>query len=168
MDDQSTSDATDMLELTVDVVSAFVGNNSVRVTELPEIIASVHRSLMELTMPAGEKEGATPAVSIKKSITDDYLISMEDGKRYKSLKRHLSGRGMTFEEYRAKWGLPKTYPSVAPSYAAHRSNLAKASGFGRKREAVVPAAVAEAPVAAQEPILEPTKRGRSKRAKEAA
>jgi predicted transcriptional regulator len=76
-----------------------------------------------------------PPVSIKKSVTPDYLISLEDGRQYKSLKRHLSGRGLTPDEYRAKWGLPRQYPMVAPNYAAQRSELAKSLGLGRKREA---------------------------------
>ncbi len=171
MDDQSKSDATDMLELTVDVVAAYVGNNSVRATELPEIIATIHASLLKLTEPAAEQvetEAPVPPVSIKKSITDDHLISLEDGKMYKSLKRHLGGRGMTPDEYRAKWGLPKTYPMVAPGYSAQRSKLAKAAGLGRKREAAAAEAPAVAPAVAPAASPEPTKRGRSRKVKEAA
>jgi predicted transcriptional regulator len=91
----------------------------------------------------------TPAVSVKKSITPDHLISLEDGKKYKSLKRHLTSRGMTPDEYRAKWGLPKDYPMVAASYSAQRSNLAKTLGLGRKALADAPeveAPKAKAPV----------------------
>ena len=96
---------------------------------------SVHASIAGLSTPAAaqEPEKPVPPVSIKKSITPDYLISLEDGKRYKSLKRHLSGRGLTPDEYRAKWGLQRDYPMVVPNYAAQRSELAKSMGLGRKR-----------------------------------
>ncbi len=102
-----------------------------------------------------------PAVSIKKSITDEYLISLEDGRKFKSMKRYLSGLGMTPAEYRTKWGLPKDYPMVAPAYAARRSELAKTIGLGRK-----PAEVAPAPVPQPEPeaAVAAPKRGRKKAA----
>jgi predicted transcriptional regulator len=125
---------TELLAYTTDVVAAFVGRNTVNPTDLPTLISSVHASLTSLNGPAAEPEAEkpVPAVPIKKSITPDHLISLEDGKRYKSLKRHLAGRGLTPDEYRAKWGLPKDYPMVAASYAKQRSELAKSMGLGRK------------------------------------
>lgn len=97
----------------------------------------MHAALSGLGEPKALKpEKLNPPDSIRKSIGDDYLISMEDGRRYKSLKRHLSGRGLTPEQYRQKWGLPSDYPVVAPAYARQRSELAKALGLGRKREEV--------------------------------
>jgi predicted transcriptional regulator len=127
--------AVEFVELTTDIVSAFVANNAVTITDLPKLIASVHESLTSLLSTHSEPvvERLAPPVSIKKSITSDYLISLEDGRQYKSLKRHLSGRGLTPEQYRTKWGLPTDYPMVAPSYAKQRSELAKALGLGRAR-----------------------------------
>lgn len=139
-----------VVELTASVVSAYVSNNSISSFDLPGLIASVHASIRGLSAPAvQEAEKLVPPVSIKKSVTPDYLISLEDGKRYKSLKRHLSGRGLTPAEYRAKWGLPQDYPMVAPNYAAQRSELAKSMGLGRKRA---------------EPVAEVKQRGRRKAA----
>ena len=136
-------------------MSAFVSNNSVKPADLPALIGSVHTALRDVGQPAAkvEEPKPTPPVSVKKSITADYLISLEDGKHYRSLKRHLAGRGLTPEQYREKWGLPRDYPMVAPNYAAKRSELAKSMGLGRK-------AKEEAAAAA------PAKRGR--RAKVAA
>lgn len=121
------------VDLTVDIVSAYVSNNSVPVGELSALIGQVHAALRVLTGDAPVNlEVVKPAVSIRKSVTPDYLISLEDGKRYKSLKRHLSIQyGLTPNEYRAKWGLPNDYPMVAPNYAAMRSAMAKATGLGR-------------------------------------
>ena len=130
----------DTVELTADLVSAYVSNNSISPSDLPGLISSIHASLTALSAPAPapEAEKPVPAVPIKKSVTPDYIISLEDGRQYKSLRRHLRGRGMTPEEYRAKWDLPGDYPMVAASYAAQRSELAKAMGLGRKRaEAMV-------------------------------
>lgn len=123
------------VELTAEVVSAFVMHNSVQKNDIPDLIAAVHSSLVALGQPKppAEAERPTPAVPIKKSISPDYLISLEDGRRYKSLKRHLSGRGLTPEGYREKWGLPPDYPMVAPNYAKQRSELAKSMGLGRQR-----------------------------------
>jgi len=127
-----------LIELTAEVVSAYVSNNPVPVAELASLIGKTHETL---TATAGgavrraEKEPQQPAVPIKKSITPDYLISLEDGKKFKSLKRHLSARyGLTPDEYRAKWGLPADYPMVAPNYTATRSALAKTIGLGRKAQ----------------------------------
>ena len=125
-----------LVELAADIVSAYVSKNSVPVAELPTLIASVHTSLSNLGQAASvEPEKLTPLMPIKKTVTPDYLISLEDGKQYKSLKRHLSTRGLTPEEYRRKWGLPLDYPMVAAKYAAQRSELAKSIGLGRPRQA---------------------------------
>jgi predicted transcriptional regulator len=123
------------IELTADVVAAYVKNNPVPVSELPALIASVAASLNCLVNggAAPVEEPQKPAVSVKKSVTPDYIISLETGKRFKSLKRHLmTSYGMTPDEYRAKWNLPCDYPMVAPNYAAARSELAKSVGLGRK------------------------------------
>ena len=126
-----------LAEVTSEVVAAYVKQNHIQPSELPNLIASVHAALGGLgkpETPAQEPTKLVPPVSVRKSIADDYLVSMEDGKRYKSLKRHLSTYGLTPNEYRAKWGLPSDYPMVAPSYAARRSELAKTLGLGRKRQ----------------------------------
>ncbi|TIO11489.1 MAG: MucR family transcriptional regulator [Mesorhizobium sp.] len=135
-----------LIELTADVVSAYVSNNPVPAGELPALIAQVHGALKGTAglIPAEEPVPVKkPAVPIKKSIEPDYIISLEDGKKFKSLKRHLATHyGLTPDEYRAKWGLPSDYPMVAPNYAATRSALAKTIGLGRKPkepEAPVPA-----------------------------
>ena len=125
------------LELTASIVSAYVSKNSVPVAGLPDLVASVHASLQKLAGSL-EPEPAplTPAVPIKKSVTPDYIVSLEDGRKFKSLKRHLSAHyGMTPDEYRAKWNLPSDYPMVAPNYAQARSALAKSMGLGQKRAA---------------------------------
>ena len=130
----SAADSPNYLELAADIVSAFVSNNSVSAADLPTLIASVHNSLQNVGNPPPKEEAKpTPAIPIKKSITPDFLISLEDGKRYKSLKRHLTGRGLTPAQYREKWGLPADYPMVAPNYAARRSELARSMGLGQKR-----------------------------------
>lgn len=124
-----------LIELTADVVSAYVSNNPVPLAELPSLISNVHSALQQQTAaPAQEaSELQKPAVPIKKSVTPDYIICLEDGKQFKSLKRHLSTHhGLSPDEYRAKWGLPADYPMVAPNYAAARSALAKSMGLGRK------------------------------------
>ncbi|MEO0981988.1 MAG: MucR family transcriptional regulator [Pseudomonadota bacterium] len=124
-----------IVELTAEIVSAYVGSNPVQGVEIPNIIRSVHDSLKGLGEPEPPKVELKPAVSIKKSITDDYLICLEDGKKFKSLKRHLRSKyDMSPEEYRAKWRLPIDYPMVAPSYARQRSNLAKQMGLGQTRK----------------------------------
>jgi predicted transcriptional regulator len=135
MDQTSSAVTGELAELTASVVSAYVSNNPVNSNALPELITSVHAAIAALLAPPAppEAERPVPAVPIKKSITPDYLISLEDGRRYKSLKRHLSGRGLTPEQYRTKWGLPADYPMVAPSYAKQRSELARSMGLGRKR-----------------------------------
>ena len=138
MSDETANDTYGLIELTADVVSAYVSNNPVPVADLPGLIGQVHATLKRVRGGAAVGDAA-PA---KKSVTPDYIVSLEDGKKFKSLKRHLSTHyGMTPDEYRAKWGLPADYPMVAPNYAAARSAMAKSMGLGRK------AAVAEKPVA---------------------
>ena len=121
--------------LTAEIVAAYLAHNSVRPADIAGVIAAVHGSLASLGAPQAEAapERPVPLVSAKKSITPDYLISLEDGGRYKSLKRHLAGRGLTPVEYRQKWGLAADYPMVAENYARRRSELAKSFGLGRKR-----------------------------------
>jgi predicted transcriptional regulator len=121
--------------LSADVVSAYVANNNVTPSDLPGLIASVYASLTglgsEAVAPVAEK--LVPAVSIRKSVTPDAIICLEDGQSFKSLKRHLGNKyGLTPEQYRTKWGLPPDYPMVAPAYSEARSALAKAAGLGRK------------------------------------
>jgi predicted transcriptional regulator len=132
----SPATTSELVSLTAELVSAYVGNNAVQQSDLPQLIATVHASLSGLgsQKPVESAERPNPPVAIKKSITPDYLVSLEDGRRYKSLKRHLAGRGLTPEQYRRKWGLAGDYPMVAPNYAKQRSELAKAAGLGRKRE----------------------------------
>ena len=129
-------DPTALIEMTAEVVAAYVTRNHIQVADMPGLIASVHRSLVGMGAkpePVREVEKPVPPVSIRKSVTDDYLISLEDGKPYQSLKRHLSKHGLTPAEYRAKWGLPADYPMVAPAYARKRSELAKSIGLGSLR-----------------------------------
>jgi predicted transcriptional regulator len=123
------------IELAAEIVSAFVSKNSVPIADLPNLIGNVHAALQNVGHPSQKQEQArpTPAVSVRKSITPDYLISLEDGKRYRTLKRHLTKLGLTPEAYREKWGLPRDYPMVAQSYAAKRSELAKGMGLGHQR-----------------------------------
>ncbi len=125
-------------ELVAEIVAAFISHNSLPVAELPALIASVDAALRGLTggaQTAAETEKPAPAVPIKKSITPGYLICLDDGMKFKSLKRHLKTLGMTPETYRAKWGLPGDYPMVAANYAAQRSDLAKSMGLGQTRKA---------------------------------
>jgi len=128
-------DGAELLQMTTTVVAAFVSNNAVTATQVPDLIKSVHGSLatLEGRGEGGQQTVQKPAVPIKKSITPDFVICLEDGKKLKMLKRHLrTTYGMTPEEYRAKWGLPADYPMVAPNYAKQRSNFAKKIGLGRK------------------------------------
>ncbi|MFD9900953.1 MucR family transcriptional regulator [Mesorhizobium sp. NPDC059054] len=121
-------------ELTATIIGAYVSNNPVPVSDLPIVIASVANSLRHIKRPQIEpaSEPPKPAVSVRRSIHHDYLISLEDGQQYRTLKRHLTTLGLTPEEYRAKWNLPPDYPMVAASYSAQRSELAKKLGLGRK------------------------------------
>ncbi len=115
------------------IVSAYVRNNTLQVSELPDLIRSVHAALEDLSRPGSAPvEAPTPAVPVRKSIYKEYLVCLEDGLKFKSLKRHLRSKyGMSPEEYRAKWGLPADYPMVAPGYSEKRSKLAKKMGLGR-------------------------------------
>ena len=122
-----------IIGLTAEIVASYVEKNSISANDLPALIKSIHHTLTNIEAPAApEAVALTPAVPIKKSITPDFIISLEDGRKFKSMKRYLSGKGMTPDQYRAKWGLPKDYPMVAATYAAVRSNLAKSLGLGRK------------------------------------
>jgi predicted transcriptional regulator len=134
-----TDDHTNFLQLTTGVVAAYLGSHSVPAEDLPDLIRNVHRTLGALEAPAEAPRltaVATPA-QVRRSITLDALVSFEDGKSYKQLKRHVTSLGMTPAEYRAKWGLPADYPMVAASSSALRSSLAKAARLGVKREVVV-------------------------------
>jgi predicted transcriptional regulator len=131
------SDSSDLLiELTAEIVAAYVSNNSVAANDLPDVIAQVHAALGGTVTPAEEVlEKPKPAVSVRRSVQNDHLICLEDGQKYKSLKRHLmTHHGLTPEQYREKWELPADYPMVAPSYAEARSQLAKDMGLGQKRK----------------------------------
>ncbi|MEE2929436.1 MAG: MucR family transcriptional regulator [Pseudomonadota bacterium] len=130
--DRGTAESATIIEFASDIVSAYVSNNPIQSGELPDLIRDVHSTLRQLNDAAGQDVAPEPAVAIKKSITDDFLICLEDGKKFKSLKRHLRSKyGMSPEEYREKWGLPYDYPMVAPSYARKRSALAKEMGLGK-------------------------------------
>jgi predicted transcriptional regulator len=125
----------DLIDLSAGIVSAYVSHNALSVTDLPKLIGEVHTALRGLRGPGlpALAEELRPAVPVKKSITPDYLICLEDGKKFKSLKRHLRTHyDLSPEQYREKWGLPADYPMVAPNYSATRSRLAKDNGLGRK------------------------------------
>ncbi len=131
-----TTGNSNFIELTAGIVSAFVSNNSVAAGDIPALINQVHSALLRVSSGAKEvsAEPLKPAVSVKKSITPDHLVCLEDGKKFKSLKRHLRTQyNVTPEQYREKWGLPPDYPMVAPNYAAARSKLAKDMGLGQQR-----------------------------------
>jgi predicted transcriptional regulator len=126
-----------IIELTASIVSAYVSNNQVGRDDIPAMIADIHEALSRATQRGGstEREELKPAVPPKKSIHPDYLICLEDGKKFKSLKRHLRTHyNLSPEEYREKWGLDRDYPMVAPNYAAARSHLAKQMGLGTRKE----------------------------------
>jgi predicted transcriptional regulator len=130
------------IELAAEIVAAFVSNNHLPKSELPALFHAVHSAVEGLS--AGPEhappqvEAKAPAVPIRKSITPDFLICLDDGKRFKSLRRHLAGHGLTPEQYRQKWNLPTDYPMVAPNYATQRSELAKKIGLGQSRRKVSP------------------------------
>ena len=124
------------LRPTVEIVASFLGNNAVQTSELPALIGDVHGALERLNTkaPAAAAEPPKPAVPIKRSIQSDYLVCLNDGKRFRSLKRHIKSKyDMTPDDYRAFWNLPADYPMVAPGYARERSQLAKAMGLGQQR-----------------------------------
>lgn len=158
----------DLTAITADIVSAYVSNNSLRPSDLPELLVQVHGSLASLSAPPAasnnEAERATPA-QIRKSITPDALISFVDGKPYKSLKRHLGTHGLTIEEYRARYGLPIDYPAVSANYSAARSALAKELGLGRQRQQAAPAPAPELP---SEPAAKPKRARRTRKVAEPA
>lgn len=127
-----------LVELTADIVSAYVSNNAVVASDLPNLINETYDALNKAAAKANQPitEELNPAVPVKKSIMPDYIICLEDGKKFKSLKRHLRTHyNLSPEEYREKWGLPHDYPMVAPNYAAARSALAKKMGLGQRRKA---------------------------------
>ena len=126
----------ELVELTADIVSAYVSNNTVVAGDLPALINDVHDALSKATLRSTQPpvEALKPAIPVKKSVTPDYIICLEDGKKFKSLKRHIRTHyNLSPEEYREKWGLPHDYPMVAPNYAAARSDLAKKMGLGQRR-----------------------------------
>ncbi len=137
MTEASNIDPTALIEMTAEVVAAYVTKNHVRPGELPALILNIHTSLAgmgSLSEATPEAAKPVPPVSIKKSVTDDYIISLEDGKKYQSLKRHLAKFGLTSAEYRVKWGLPSDYPMVAAGYSARRSEMAKTMGLSAMRK----------------------------------
>ncbi|WP_246695487.1 MucR family transcriptional regulator [Methylobacterium sp. P1-11] len=170
MDDNTSfagSGQPDLIELSADIISAYVANNSVPVAELPGLLSGIHAALAGL---GGSSASAEPSVEkptpsqIRKSITPDALISFIDSKPYKTLKRHLTGNGLTMEEYRQRYGLPRDYPSTAASYSAQRSALAKSLGLGNQRRNAAAKATA-----VDETITEaPKARGRKKAAEPVA
>ncbi|MBQ0822692.1 MucR family transcriptional regulator [Microvirga sp. HBU67558] len=150
----------DFASITAVIVSTYVANNSVHRADLLNVIGSVHAALQGLVAPKqAEPAKPEPAVSIRRSITPDFLISLEDGKEYKTLKRHLAKLGLTPEEYRAKWGLPIDYPMVAPNYAAKRSELARSAGLGQQRRKTAAKTVA----APEKTVTAPTEAAKPKR-----
>ena len=159
--------AVDYVQFAADIVSAYVSNNSVRPADIAELIASTHAALSGLGSPAAP---AAPVVDkltpsqIRKSVTPEALISFIDGKPYKTLKRHLTGNGLTIEQYRERFGLPRDYPSTAASYSAQRSALAKSAGLGSQRKKATPKAEEPADAASEKP----KRAGRPRKAKDAA
>jgi len=127
---------TNNIELAADIVSAYVSNNSVPAGDLPGLISEVYNALLRVGAGAAiaPAEPPKPAIAVKRSVTNDYIVCLEDGKKFKSLKRHLRTQyGLSPEDYREKWGLAPDYPMVAPNYAKARSNLAKQMGLGQQR-----------------------------------
>lgn len=149
-------DRSEILALTTEIVAAHVGNNAVSGSDVAALIQTVFDTISGLGSEEAGPVELTPAVPIRRSVTDDYIICLEDGKKLKMLKRHLmTAYGMTPEDYRAKWGLKHDYPMVAPNYAAKRQELAKKIGLGRKR-------------VVEEPVPVPKVTARKPRAKKAA
>jgi len=128
-----------MLRMTTEVVAAYVGNNSLPAGEIPEVIKAVHHSLNALHAEPESGAVAKPAVPVRRSVTPDFIVCLEDGRKLKMLKRHLrTTYNMTPEDYRAKWGLPADYPMVAPNYAKQRSDFAKRIGLGKRSRGATP------------------------------
>ena len=158
MSEEQIINRAELLALTTEIISSHVSNNSTGQENLPDLIQSVFDKLAALASDEPAPTELTPAVPIKKSVTDDYIVCLEDGKKLKMLKRHLmTAYGMTPEEYRARWGLKADYPMVAPNYTAKRQELAKKIGLGRKPRVVEP-----------EPAPKAKPRARRSRAKAAA
>jgi predicted transcriptional regulator len=126
------SDRVRSIRLTAQIVSAYLSNNSLPIAEVAALIAQIHSALVRLSN-GGPAEPLKPAVAIKRSVTTEYIFCLEDGKAFRSLKRHLRTHKMTADQYRTKWSLPRDYPMVAPSYAAARSEIAKQMGLGQQR-----------------------------------
>jgi predicted transcriptional regulator len=153
------------IELAADIISAFVSNNSVPAADLPALIANVHGALQSVSNPVRQETPKfEPAVSIKKSVTPDSITSLIDGKKYKSLKRHLNKHGLTPQQYKERYDLPSDYPLVAASYAAKRSELAKSLGLGQIRSNRAKAAANSADTSETVAEKAPKKRGRKKAA----
>lgn len=169
---------TDTVALTSEIVAAYVSNNPVPRTELATLIANIYSAIERLRTGTVQVEETrpTPAVTVRKSVTPDYIICLEDGKKFKSLKRHLATHhNLTPEEYRQKWNLPHDYPMVAPGYAQARSALAKSMGLGRKRAETEPAPATAKPkraprkpsVAAETPAAAPVRKSMRRKKAEA-
>lgn len=136
MSESAESGQTEHIELAVDIVAAYVSNNSVPASDLPSLIGGVHTALAGLSTSGRASKAPVEKVSaaqIRKSVTHDHIVSFEDGRPYKTLRRHLTLRGLSPEAYREKWGLPRDYPMTAASYSAQRSELARALGLGQQR-----------------------------------
>jgi predicted transcriptional regulator len=135
MDATAQQGNSNLTDLTADIVSAYLSNNSVRPEDIATLINTVHGALSGMGSPQSSSPAKSePPMPWKKAIRPDYIISFEDGKHYKSMKRHLTTRGMSPQQYREKWGLPREFPMVAPEYAARRSEMAKKLGLGQARK----------------------------------
>lgn len=161
MDDITAEQQHSFIEQAADIVSAYVSNNSVPISELPVLLAGVHAALTKLVAPTPATVEAadkpTPA-QIRKSVTPESLVSFIDGKPYKTLKRHLSRNGLTIEQYRERYGLPRDYPSTAASYSAQRSELARSLGLGQqRRKAAAPERAVEVPAEKPKKVSRPRK-----------
>ena len=147
-----------LITLAADVVSAYVSNNHVQSAELPKLLGEVHEAIRSVTASGKPADSGPPKATpqeIRKSVSHDFLVSFEDGKPYKTLRRHLTLRGLSPEQYRAKWGLPNDYPMTSASYSEQRSELARALGLGQQRRRVAEPAAAEPAVAEAEAAEEP-------------
>jgi predicted transcriptional regulator len=169
MDEQVQSPINEMIELTSEIVASYVSNNTVAPADLPALIGAVQHALLTAGAAGAEppREELTPAVPLRRSVTPDAIICLEDGKRFRSLKRHLTTHhGMTPQQYRERWNLPHDYPMVAPNYAAARSELARKMGLGQKRKAATAAKAKPSPrrKAAGEGQAAPKPRRRTRKA----
>lgn len=170
------TDKARFITLTADIVSAYVSNNHVQSIELPKLLSDVHEAIIGVSGANGVAVDAGPpkatAPEIRRSVSPDYLISFEDGKQYKTLRRHLTLRGLSPEQYRAKWGLPPDYPMTSQSYSEQRSELARALGLGQQRRKNVAKAAEPEAAASEEPAASeaeaPAKKTRGPRKKKDA